>query len=54
MPLRQFATMDRLLNDNLDDVYVGFIVWHRSSVFGLFADKQGGVNFMGFGIEARY
>lgn len=54
VPLRQFATMDRLLNDNLDDVYVGFIVWHRSSVFGLFADKQGGVNFMGFGIEARY
>lgn len=54
VPLRQFATMDRLIGDDIDDVYVGFIVWHRSSVFGLFADKQGGVNFMGFGIEARY
>lgn len=54
VPLRQFATMDRLINDHLDEVYVGFVVWHRSSVFGLFADEQGGVNFMGFGIEARY
>lgn len=54
VPLRQFTTMDRLINGRLDEVYVGFVVWHRSSVFGVFADEQGGVNFMGFGIEARY
>lgn len=54
VPLRQFKTMDRLMADRIDDVYVGFVVLHRSSVFGLFADKQGGVNYMGFGVEARY
>lgn len=54
LPLRQFPAFDRLLHDRLEELNVGFIVWHRSSVFGLFAESKGGVNFMGFGIEARF
>lgn len=54
VPLRQFALFDNLLRNRVDEVYVGFIVWHRSTVFGLFGDEQGGVNFMGFGFEAQY
>ena len=33
---------------------VGFTVWHRSSVFGLMGTEKGGINFMGFGVEARF
>jgi hypothetical protein len=55
LPLRQFTSaagaMDR---SGIEDLSVGFIVWHRSSVFGIFAEEGGGVNFMGFGIQARY
>jgi hypothetical protein len=54
VPLRQFGAMDRLISKGIDDVYVGFMVFHRSSVFGVFADTKGGVNFMGIGFEARY
>jgi hypothetical protein len=54
VPLRQFATMDRLISKDIDEVYVGFFIFHRSSVFGLFAEKKGGINFMGVGFEARY
>jgi hypothetical protein len=54
LPLRQFNPAIQTNNGGIEDVSVGFIVWHRSSVFGLFADSGGGVNFMGFGFEARY
>jgi len=54
VPLRQFKVMEPLFRGGIKEVYVGYMVWHRSSVFGLFADSKGGVNFMGFGIEARY
>ncbi|MFL6578053.1 MAG: hypothetical protein ACJ8MR_15625 [Povalibacter sp.] len=54
VPLRQFETMNRLISKSIDEVYVGFLVFHRSSVFGVFAETKGGVNFMGLGIEARY
>ncbi len=54
LPLRQFASMNSLLSERVEDVSVGFIVWHRSSIFGLMAESGGGVNFMGFGIQARY
>jgi hypothetical protein len=54
VPLRQFETMNRLISKGIDEVYVGFFVFHRSSVFGVFAETKGGVNFMGLGIEARY
>ncbi|MGQ7847876.1 hypothetical protein ACUNV4_25505 [Granulosicoccus sp. 3-233] len=33
------------------DIYIGYSVFHRSTVFGLFASKGGGVNYMGLGIE---
>ena len=54
VPLRQFGTMDRLISKNIDEVYVGFFIFHRSSIFGLMAETKGGVNFMGLGFEARY
>jgi hypothetical protein len=54
LPLRQFNPALQTNNGGIEDVSIGFIVWHRSSVFGLFADSGGGVNFMGFGFEARY
>ena len=47
--------LDRLFaGSDLSNLNVGFIVFHRSSVFGMFAESKGGVNFMGFGIEARF
>jgi hypothetical protein len=54
VPLRQFEVMEPLFRGGIKEAYVGYMVWHRSSVFGLFADDKGGVNFMGFGFEARY
>lgn len=54
VPLRQFSAFDGLISREIDEVYVGFFIFHRSSVFGLFAETKGGINFMGFGFEARY
>jgi hypothetical protein len=55
LPLRQFQSLEPLFrNGGIQDMSVGFIVWHRSSVFGVFAETKGGVNFMGFGVEARF
>jgi hypothetical protein len=54
LPLRQFEVMEPLFRGGIKEAYFGYMVWHRSSVFGLFADEKGGVNFMGFGFEARY
>jgi len=33
------------------DINVGYTIFHRSSVFGLFADTPGGINFPGIAIE---
>jgi outer membrane protein len=54
LPLRQFPAIDSLIQGRFEELNVGFIVFHRSSIFGLFAESKGGVNFMGFGIEARF
>jgi hypothetical protein len=55
LPLRQFDSLEPLFrNGGIEDMSVGFIVWHRSSVFGVFAQTKGGVNFMGFGVEAKF
>jgi hypothetical protein len=54
VPMRQFEPMDNLLRGRLDELYFGFMVWHRSTVFGLFGEESGGVNFMGFGLEAQF
>jgi hypothetical protein len=55
LPLRQFDAMEPLFRSGgLEDMSVGFIVWHRSSVFGVFAEEKGGVNFRGFGVEAKF
>jgi hypothetical protein len=54
VPLRQFTQGVDTRSGGIEEISLGFIVWHRSSVFGLFADSGGGVNFMGFGLEMRY
>lgn len=55
VPMRQFDALAPMFhNSTIEDVSVGFIVWHRSSVFGLFSQTGGGVNFMGFGVQAQF
>lgn len=54
VPLRQFEIFAPMFNGHIKEAYISYIVWHRSSVFGLYADAKGGVNFMGFGFGARY
>jgi hypothetical protein len=55
VPLRQFATFEPMFHSRrLEELSIGFIVWHRSSVYGLLADTRGGVNYMGFGIQGRF
>lgn len=52
-----FSFRDMLVNDNsilsqwFEDVSLGYTIFHRSSVFGLFADTAGGINFPGIAIE---
>jgi hypothetical protein len=54
LPLTQFSSLQPLIPKAVEELSVGFIVWHRSSIFGLMADTQGGVNFMGFGVEGKF
>jgi hypothetical protein len=54
LPLHQFDAVENLIHGSIKELNLGFIVFHRSSVFGLFAESKGGVNFMGFGLEARF
>ena len=55
VPLRQFEPLHGLFQDGtIEEMSVGFLVWHRSSVFGIFSETGGGVNFMGFSFEARF
>lgn len=54
LPLKQFESMHGLFRGGMEEVSVGFIVWHRSSVFGIFSETAGGVNFMGFGVQAQF
>ena len=34
-----------------DDIWLGYNIFHRSTVFGLFADGPGGVNYPGIALE---
>ena len=55
LPLRQFEPLHGLFQGGaIEEASVGFLVWHRSSVFGLFSETGGGVNFMGFSFEAQF
>jgi hypothetical protein len=55
VPLRQFQPLQGLFQGGaIEDASLGFMVWHRSSVFGLFSETGGGINFMGFSFEARF
>lgn len=55
LPLRQFEPLHGLFEGGaIEEASVGFLVWHRSSVFGIFSETGGGVNFMGFSFEAQF
>jgi hypothetical protein len=54
VPLSQFESLRPLLLGPIKEINTGFMVWHRSSVFGLFAETKGGINYMGFSVEAKY
>lgn len=55
LPLRQFEPLHGLFQGGaIEEMSLGFLVWHRSSVFGLFSQTGGGVNFMGFSFEAQF
>lgn len=55
VPLRQFEPLHGLFAGGaIEEMSVGFLVWHRSSVFGIFSETGGGVNFMGFSFEAQF
>jgi len=55
VPLSQFQPLQGLFQGGaIEEASVGFMVWHRSSVFGLFSETGGGINFMGFSFEARF
>lgn len=55
VPLRQFQPLQGLFQGGaIEDASLGFMVWHRSSVFGMFSEAGGGINFMGFSFEARF
>lgn len=55
VPLSQFQPLQGLFHGGtIEEASLGFMVWHRSSVFGLFSQTGGGINFMGFSFEARF
>lgn len=54
VPLSQFESLRSMFHGPIKEINTGFMVWHRSSVFGLFADTKGGINYMGFSVEAKY
>jgi hypothetical protein len=55
VPLRQFEPLQGMFQGGaIEEMSLGFLVWHRSSVFGIFSETGGGVNFMGFSFEAQF
>ena len=55
VPLEQFESLQPMFQGGaIEAMSVGFTVFHRSSVFGLMGTEKGGINFMGFGVEARF
>jgi hypothetical protein len=54
VPLSQFESLRSMFQGPIKEINTGFMVWHRSSVFGLFAETKGGINYMGFSVEAKY
>ena len=42
---------DGKFSPGVEDVYLGYSIWHRSSAFGLFADSTDGINYLGLSLE---
>jgi len=47
----KLAKSNSSLSHWFDDINVGYTIFHRSSVFGLFGDTPGGINFPGIAVE---
>ena len=45
---------EKPLSSTIDDVYFGYSVWHRSTVFGLLGESTGGINYQGFSVETVF
>ncbi len=41
----------RRFSAGIKTIYIGYSIFHRSTVFGLFGSKGGGVNYMGISME---
>lgn len=48
---KQLASNRSAFSNWFQDINLGYTIFHRSSVFGLFADKAGGINFPGIAVE---
>ena len=47
----QLSRSHTFLSHWFQDINLGYTIFHRSSVFGLLADKPGGINFPGVAVE---
>lgn len=44
----------RLVPQSMEEVYVGYTVWHRSTLFGLLGESTAGINYLGLSIETVF
>jgi len=44
----------RSWSSDIEDIYIGYAIWHRSTFFGLFGEKTSGTNYLGLGIETVF
>ena len=42
---------DRRFSTRIKEAYIGYSIFHRSTLFGVFADTGGGVNYLGISLE---
>ena len=52
LPLSQF--FGKKFGKRIDEIYIAYTTWHRSSIFGLMAETGGGINYQGLSIEVVF
>lgn len=45
---------ERPFSSTIDDVFVGYSIWHRSTLFGVFGESPGGINYLGLSMELSF
>ena len=53
LPISQFLKQSRI-SSSIDEIYVGYSIWHRSTAYGLYGETGGGINYQGIAIELLY